>query len=259
MAILEYNEEASKKLLAVYTTPDVEAQRHQFVNAINLKPGDKVLDVGSGPGFFAKIMSEKVGQSGSIYGIDVSEFLLDVARSNTNENDQINYSYGDATDLQFPDKYFDIITCTQVLEYVKEVDKALNEFHRALRNGGKLALLDTDWDSIVWHSSNRERMNKILKAWEAHTSDPFLPRTLSDRMRRAGFQVTDRKIFTIYNPNYNEETYSNRMIDLIVPFVIDSEKISREEALSWANDLRDDIGDNYFFSLNRYFFLAHKI
>ena len=259
MAILEYNEEASKRLLAVYTTPDVEAQRHEFINAINLEPGEKVLDVGSGPGFLAKIMKDKVGSLGSIYGVDVSEFLLNVARSNIDEKNGIKYFYGDATDLPFPDEYFDTITCTQVLEYVNDVDKALKEFYRVARKGGKIALLDTDWDSIVWHSSNQERMNRILKVWETHASDPFLPRTLAERMKSAGFQVNDRNIFHIYNPCYKEETYSNRMIDLIVQFVIENGSISKEETLSWANDLRDASENGYFFSLNRYLFLGRKI
>ena len=259
MAILDYNEEASKRLLAVYTTPDVEAQRQEFVNEISLEPGENVLDVGSGPGFLARIMKEKVGPLGSINGVDVSEFLLNIARSHTTEKDGIKYFYGDATELPFPDESFDIITCTQVLEYVNDVDKALKEFHRVVRDGGKVAILDTDWDSIVWHSSNPERMRRILKVWEAHASDSFLPRTLAERMKSAGFQVNAQKIFPLYNPGYKEETYSNRMIDLIVPFVIESGNVSKEEALSWANDLRDCRENSYFFSLNRYLFIGCKI
>jgi hypothetical protein len=49
------------------------------------------------------------------------------------------------------------------------------------------------------------------------------------------------------------------MIDLIVPFVIESGNVSKEEALSWANDLRDCRENSYFFSLNRYFFIGRKI
>ena len=259
MAILDYNEEASKRLLAVYTTPDVEAQRREFVNEISLETGENVLDVGSGPGFLARIMKEKVGPLGSVNGVDVSEFLLNIARSNTTEKDGIKYFYGDATDLPFPDENFDSIICTQVLEYVNDVDKALKEFHRVVRKGGKVAILDTDWDSIVWHSSNPERMRRILNVWESHASDPFLPRTLAERMKGTGFKVNDQKIFHLYNPIYNEESYSNRMIDLIVPFVIESGNVSKEEALSWANDLRDCREDSYFFSLNRYFFTGRNI
>ena len=259
MAVLEYNEEASRRLLAVYTTPDVEAQRQEFINEIKLQPGEKVLDVGSGPGFLARIIKDKVGTQGLVHGVDVSEFMLNIAKSRSDEKDGIKFSYGDATDLQFHDESFDTITCTQVLEYLDDVDKALKEFNRVLRKGGKIALLDTDWDSIVWNSSNPERMRRVLKIWEAHASDPFLPRTLSQRMERAGLEVVTQKIFAIYNPIYKEETYSNRVIDLITTFVIENGGIGHEEALAWVNDLRDSNENSYFFSLNRYFFLGRKI
>jgi ubiquinone/menaquinone biosynthesis C-methylase UbiE len=259
MPILEYNEEASEKLLAVYTTPDVEAQRQEFINNIDLLPGKKVLDVGSGPGFLARIIKDKVGAKGLVHGIDVSEFMINIAQSKSDEKDGIKFSYGDATDLQFPDESFDTITCTQVLEYLNDVDKALKEFNRIVRKGGKVAILDTDWDSIVWHSSNPERMRRVLKIWEAHASDPFLPRTLSPRMERAGFKVIAQKIFTLYNPCYKEKTYSNRMIDLITPFVIENGNLSEEEAKLWAKELRNGSDYDYFFSLNRYFFLGRKI
>lgn len=256
MAILEYNEEASQRLLAVYTTPDVVTQRLEFLNAIGLDPGEKVLDVGSGPGFLAKIMAEKVKPDGSVYGVDVSDFLLNVARSNTSEKEKLEFLFGDATELPFPDEYFDTVVCTQVLEYVKEVDKALKEIQRVVRKGGKIALLDTDWDSIVWHSSNTDRMSKILKAWEAHATDPFLPRTLADRMEKAGLKVKSVQIIPILNSTFEPDTYSNRMIDLIVPFILGQGEINQEEVDDWVTELRNM--ESYFFSVNRYLFLGVK-
>jgi hypothetical protein len=130
------------------------------------------------------------------------------------------------------------------------------EFNRVLRKGGKIALLDTDWDSIVWNSNNRSRMAKILKAWEAHATHPFLPRTLASKMRSAGFMVNQVKVIPLLNPAFNSNTYSNRMIDLIVSFVTQNGTIKKEEADDWANDLRSQ--QHYFFSLNRYLFTGIK-
>jgi ubiquinone/menaquinone biosynthesis C-methylase UbiE len=259
MAILEYNEEASQRLLAVYITPDVVAQRNVFLNELNIKPGERVLDVGSGPGFLARAIAELVGKLGSVCGVDVSEFLLNVARAQTTDQSGIEFVYGDVTKLPYPDEDFDTVVCTQVLEYVPDVDAALAEIHRVIKKGGRIALLDTDWDSMIWYSSNYVRMKKILTAWETHAADPFLPRTLAKRMERVGFQIEARKIIPLYNPQYDPDTYSNRIIDLIVPYVVEHGNISQEEAESWAHELRN-FGKNgtYFFSLNRYFFLARK-
>ena len=240
----------------MYTTPDVDAQRMEFLHAIDLDAGEKVLDVGSGPGFLAKSMAEKVKPDGSVYGVDVSDFLLNVARSKTGERDKLEFLYRDATELPFPDEYFDTVVCTQVLEYVKEIDKALKEIHRVVRRGGKIVLLDTDWDSIVWYSSNPERISRILKALEAHATDPFLPRTLAARMVNTGFKVKSIQIIPILNPTFEPDTYSNRMIDLIVPFILGQGKINQEEVDDWVAELRNP--ESYFFSLNRYLFLGVK-
>ena len=260
MDILEYDDDATQRLLTVYVTPDIVAQRTEFILAFDPQPGERVLDVGSGPGFLATEIAEVVGKSGSVCGVDISEPLLEVARSGCENQMGIEFRQGDATQLPFQDEEFDAVVSTQVLEYVPDVDAALVEFHRVIRTGGRVALLDTDWDSIVWHSRDRSSMNRILTAWEEHAADPFLPRTLVRRLNHAGFQLEVQKIIPLYNHKYDQNTYSNRIIDLIVPFVVGRMGITQDEAETWARELRS-CGKNgeYFFSLNRYYFLARKL
>jgi ubiquinone/menaquinone biosynthesis C-methylase UbiE len=260
MAILEYDDEATQRLLAVYVTPDVAAQRDEFIRAFGPLPGERVVDVGAGPGFLTTAIAKAVGKSGSVCGVDISKPLLEVARSQSKDQHGIEFRHGDATQLPYPDEAFDAVVSTQVLEYVPDVDAALAEFHRVLRVGGRVALLDTDWDSIVWHSSDRARMSRILTAWEEHAADAFLPRTLAKRLKRAGFQVETRRIFPLFNAEFDPNTYSNRMIDLIIPFVVGCGGVTQDEAELWARELRDyGANGEYFFSLNRYFFLARKL
>jgi len=171
----------------------------------------------------------------------------------------VEFRHGDATQLPFPDHAFDAVVSTQVLEYVRDADAALVEFHRVVRPGGRVGILDTDWDSLVWHSPNRELMNRILAAWDEHATDPYLPRTLGNRLAHAGFSVEAQHILPLFNAHYDVNTYSNRVIDLIVPFVVGRGKITRDEAEAWARELRQS-GERgeYFFSLNRYLFLAQR-
>jgi len=260
MEILEYDNEATQRLLAVYVTPDVAAQRSDFLEAFNPLQGERVLDVGAGPGFLATAIAEAVGKSGLVCGVDISEPFLEVARSQSNNQYGIEFRYTDATQLPYQGETFDAVVSTQVLEYVPDVNAALAEFHRVLRVGGRVALLDTDWDSIVWHSPDRERMNRILAAWEEHAADAFLPRSLTRKLKRAGFQIETQNILPLLNTEFDPNTYSNRIIDLIIPFVVGRRGITQEEAEIWARELRD-CGENgeYFFSLNRYFFLGRKL
>ena len=259
MGELRYDEEATKKLLAMYVTPDVIEQRQQFLRALNPQKGERVLDVGSGPGFLSAEIAEAIGSSGSVQGIDVSEPMVDLARDHCAQLPWVTFSQADATHLPFPDNSFDAVISTQVLEYVTDVGAALAEIHRVLRPAGRIVVVDTDWDSIVWHSRNRSRMERVLTAWEEHAIDPYLPRTLSSRLVGAGFKVELQEVVPILNPRFDQNTYSNRLIDLIVSFVSDRSDISGDEAQNWANGLRNNTGDaQYFFSLNRYLFLAVK-
>ena len=256
---LQFDKKASARLISVYVTPDVVAQREQVLEALHLQPGERVLDVGSGPGFLTSAIGEKVGRSGQVSGIDISEPLLEVAKAHCAHQSWVDFRRGDATKLPFPDTCFDVAVVTQVLEYVGDVAGALIELRRVLRPDGRVIILDTDWDSIVWYSTNRERMNRILEAWDEHLADPYLPRTLSVKLREAGFRVETQEIIPLFNPVFDVETYSNRVIDIIAPFVSGRRGITAEDADAWAQELRK-LGEQekYFFSLNRYLFKARK-
>lgn len=259
MGTLEYDDDASRRLLAVYTTPDVVAQREVFARAVSPRVGERVLDIGSGPGFLASILAEAVGPAGSITGVDISEPLNEAARAHCSHQDWVEILHGDAAKLPFASAAADAAIATQVFEYVADLDAAIAEVFRVVRPEGRVVVVDTDWDSIVWHSSDRDRMNEILLAWEKHAPQPRLPRTLAGRLRRAGFSVEAQHIVPLFNPEFNPNTYSNRLIDLIVPFVTGHAGIPIGEANAWAHDLRTsgERGD-YFFSLNRYLFIATK-
>ena len=78
--MLEFDEENARRLVAVYTTPDVVDQRRAIRAALALQPGEHVLDIGSGPGFLAAEMAEEVGADGRVHGIDPSDSMLAIAR-----------------------------------------------------------------------------------------------------------------------------------------------------------------------------------
>ena len=244
--MLQFDEEASRRVEASYTTPDVVEQRRQVIAALALRPGERVLDIGSGPGLLAAEMAEVVGPEGCVDGVDPSESMPG-----------IEFHPADALALPFGDGCFDAAVATQVYEYVDEMAAALAEAHRVLRPGGRLLVLDTDWGSIVWRSSDDERMRRVLRAWDEHLVDPHLPRRLTALLRGAGFRIARREAVPLLNAGYDERTYSHYLIGFIRAFVPGRQGLTEHDVGAWAEDLVAQ-GEDYFFSLNRYVFVGER-
>lgn len=258
-SVLQFDETASRRVEATYTTPDVVQQRSVVRSALDLQPGERVLDIGSGPGLLACEMAADVAPGGSVHGIDPSDSMLAIARARkpVARTAPVTFAAGDACALRFADDSLDAAVATQVYEYVEDMPAALGEVHRVLRPGGRLLILDTDWDSIVWHSTDRERMQRVLAAWDEHLVDPYLPRCLTRKLEDAGFAVTQRAAIPLLNAGYDQNTYSAGLIGFIAAFVPGRQGLSEADATAWTEDLIALDGD-YFFSLNRYLFVAIK-
>ncbi|MCW2910943.1 MAG: Methyltransferase type 11, partial [Actinomycetia bacterium] len=227
--------------------------------ALDLKPGEDVLDIGSGPGFLACEMSGEVGPDGSVTGVDPSQAMLSMARGRPRPagSAPVEFRPGEAAALPCAGASFDVVTSTQVYEYVQDVPAALAEAWRVLRPGGRLLVLDTDWGSIVWRSADPDRMRRVLSARDGHLADPHLPRRLSGLLGEAGFSVTDRAAIPLLNVGYDPDTFSAGLIEFITAFVPGHSEITAGDLRSWASDLTG-LGPGYFFSLNRYQFLGVK-
>lgn len=253
---LEFDEDRSRQVEAAYTSADVVEQRRVIVDLLDLRPGQNVLDIGSGPGFLATEMAAAVAPDGSVHGADPSQHMLTLAarRQAPAGSAPVTFGGGEATALPFPDGSFDIVTSTQVYEYVTDMAGALAEAHRVLRPGGRLLVLDTDWDSIVWHSSDPERMRRVLAAWDEHLADPHLPRRLTGLLEDAGFAVDEVRVIPLLNTRYAPDNYGAGLIGFVSGFV-PGHGVTEDEAAAWAEDLRS-LGRDYFLSVNRYAFLA---
>jgi ubiquinone/menaquinone biosynthesis C-methylase UbiE len=251
---LAFDDDAARNLVRSYVTADVIEQRRIVRSALQLATGDDVLDVGSGPGLLTAEMALEVGPSGTVTGIDPSEQMIALARE---RDPTTTFVHGTATELPFRDASFDAVTSTQVYEYVDDVPGALAEARRVLRPGGRLLVLDTDWDSIVWHSRDETRMRRVLAAWDEHLVDPYLPRRLRGLLTGAGFVVRAIEIVPLLNAGFDEDTYSAGLIRFVSGFVPGRRGITAAEVTAWADDLRS-LGSDYFCSVNRYLFVADK-
>jgi len=166
MTGLEFTNEAAKQLEKTYLTGDIIAQRFETIRQLNLSDGERVLDIGCGPGYLCESMGKIVGRHGAVVGIDISSDLIALC-NRRKASTQLSYAVGDATNVNQTDASFDVVVCTQVAEYVPDVDRVLSEAFRVLKPGGRTVFVATDWDAVVWHSEDPERMALVMKLWEA--------------------------------------------------------------------------------------------
>ena len=247
---------------ANYLTPDMIAQRVRTLDLLAPRPGEHILDIGVGPGLLAYDLARLVGPKGRVVGVDVSADMVALAGARPGDLAQVELTVGDATRLPAPDGAFDAAVSTQVYEYVADMPTALAELHRVLKPGGRALILDTDWRSIVWHSSDKARMERVLTAWDDHLADPHLPATLGPLLSRAGFTVRRVEITPMLSPQWQPTGYAANMMFQVHAFARDHgarHGVSPAEAEAWRDDqLRLAEAGEFFFSLNRYIFVATR-
>jgi arsenite methyltransferase len=258
MSGLAFSSDVARKLIAAYQTPDMVRQRDATLQRLELKRGEHVVDIGCGPGLLCEMMAVAVSSTGRVIGIDISEDLIGFATLHKG-SDRIEYRVGDATALPVDAEQFDVAVSAQVIEYVADANAALREIVRVLQPGGRAFIVDTDFDSWVWHAADAERMTRIMKGWEMHCADSRLPRTLVPRLRAAGFKIANVEAYPIVNTTYGPGDFSHGLSQLIADFLL-KRGFDPTVLDAWQADLLETEARNAsFFSLNRYFFNAEKV
>ncbi len=175
-------------------------RKHRQAGVDKLAPndGDIVLEIGFGTGHSIVAMAKLVGVSGKVYGIDISEGMLDVTRSRIEKvgvADRVVLMCGDATRLPFDADYFDGVFMSFVLELfdTPEITLVLSECLRTLRRGGRICVVAM---------SKKGKPNSMTRLYEwLHEKLPRYvdcrPIYAQESLERAGFQtigVTDMSL-----------------------------------------------------------------
>jgi ubiquinone/menaquinone biosynthesis C-methylase UbiE len=119
--MLEFDEHATRQIQRLYSTPDVVEQREQVLALLSPQPGERILDVGSGPGFLVASMADAVGNHGAVHGLDPSTPINAVARELAASRPWVSIDAGDALTLPYPGATFDAAVSTQAYEYIADI------------------------------------------------------------------------------------------------------------------------------------------
>jgi arsenite methyltransferase len=255
---LPFDEEMARQLDAAYQTADMRNRRALARGALGARPGERILDVGCGPGYYAAELLEEVGPTGSVVAVDGSPDMLAVAARRCEGRDNVAFAEADATALPVEDGDFDAALSVQVLEYVPEIDTALAEMHRALRPGGRVLVWDVDWATVSWHTADPARMERMLRIWDLHEANPTLPQTLAARLRSVGFTDVRLDAHVFASTQLAPDTYVGALFPFVEDFVLDTAE-DKEEVRAWAAEQRELSEQGaFYFAVTQCCFTATK-
>lgn len=250
MSTLAFTGDMARLQQAIAESHDLVSRRNTVLEALNLRTGERVLEVGCGGGYYAYEAARFVGSTGRVCAIDISPDQVAAVQQRCTELAWVECRNADIAMPPYSDAEFDAVFAVQVLEYITDLDAALRQIHRMLRPGGRLVVVATDWSCAVWHSESAPRMQRVLAAWAPHTLCQNLPAILAARLRQAGIQPLQQTAIPILNSSYNPASFSYWVARMIRPFVVSRQTVTDEETTEWLDEFaRLEENGAYFFSL----------
>ncbi len=123
---------------------EVYDYRHEIVAALALERGMRIADVGAGTGLFTRLFARQVGESGKVYAVDIAEnFVENVVRTSREQGlNNVEGVVNDQRSTRLPEQSVDRIFLSDTYHHFEYPGAMLASIHRALRSGGKLAIID---------------------------------------------------------------------------------------------------------------------
>lgn len=204
-----------------------------ILDLLGLKPGAHVLDVGCGTGDDAREIAGRVGPTGRVVGIDLSEFLVNESKRRADGLGlPVEFRRGDARRLDFPDASFDCIRNDRVLMFVPEVETAISELVRVVRPGGRVVSSELDFEMQYLDGHFPDVTRKVFAAFAANNPQPCLGRQLRRLLAEQGLQNL-KSVARVLRTPYK---LFRRAFDGLLASAIQRGQLTETEVIRWLED-----------------------
>ena len=161
-----------------------------------LNEGETVLDLGSGGGIDVLLSARRVGPTGKVYGLDMTDDMLALARENQRKAGVTNVEFlkGELENIPLPDASVDVIISNCVVNLSVDKDRALSEAFRVLKPGGRFAVSD-----VVVRGAVPAEVRKSVELWIGCLAGALEEKEFEAKLTRAGFtdvEIVPTRIYT---------------------------------------------------------------
>jgi SAM-dependent methyltransferase len=163
---------------------------------IELKPGEVVLDLGSGGGIDVLLSARRVGPTGKVYGLDMTDEMLALARENQRqaEVENVEFMKGEIENIPLPDNSVDVVISNCVINLSADKERVLREAFRVLRPGGRFAVSD-----VVVRGEAPDAVRQSMLLWVGCIAGALEEQDYRAKMLSAGFTDVDFETTRTYN------------------------------------------------------------
>jgi len=176
-----------------------------------LNPGETVLDLGSGGGIDVLLSGRRVGPSGKVYGLDMTDEMLALANENKRQAgaENIEFLKGEMESIPLPDNTVDVIISNCVINLSADKDRVLREAFRVLKPGGRLAVSD-----VVTRGKMASEVRGSVLAWVGCIAGALEESEYLSKLSAAGFEQIEIEPTRVYRIEDAREFLSESGIDV---------------------------------------------
>jgi len=241
-------------------TQELTGEARWLLDQLDIRKGDKAIDLGCGPQGVLDLLSERVGPQGSVVGLEKSDQYIASARKFVAERHLANVEVvqGDAKATKLPRGSFDVVFTRLVLVNVPEPEGVVKEMVALTRPGGMVASYEADYGphfcdppSPAW-----DRLFEVLQAYSRATGiDLFVGRKTHRMLRDAGIvDVQVRPVIHVYPPGKNRRTIFLDFIENIRGRAVAAGLVDESELTGLMEELRRHLEDPYTLVVSHLFF-----
>ncbi|GAB4561922.1 MAG: class I SAM-dependent methyltransferase [Anaerolineae bacterium] len=233
--------------------PDQQAVNQALRHVMDVRPGERWLEIGCGPGILCQLIAEDVGPAGRVVGVDLSAEAARMAREANRQRDEaVNFVAAAGERLPLCDALFDGVLIARTLLHASDPDGVVREAMRVLRRGGRAVLMDWDFDTVVVDHTARDLTRKIIHWRTDHRGgNNWSGRQLYRRLVDAG--ARDISVTGYVSVVTEEHTSLYASLLRAAEGARDAGVISDAECARWIAEIEERVRESRFMASIAYF------